>query len=132
MSGSSCGSEDPSRARTMRIGELSARTAVSPRSLRYYDQQRLLDARRNSGGQRTYDISAVDRVTLIQEFFAAGLCSTRIRSLLACLDAGGANASIELGCQLSDELDRLDAQLKSVAEARSNLDELRRRLSTPV
>ncbi|MBA2949805.1 MerR family DNA-binding transcriptional regulator [Streptomyces himalayensis] len=51
----------------MRIGELARRTAVSERSLRYYEQQGLLSSRRTPGGHREYDESAVDRVIRIQE-----------------------------------------------------------------
>lgn len=59
----------------MRIGELSARTGVSIRSLRYYDDQGLLPAERTSGGHRAYPEAAIDRVIRIQELFAAGLNS---------------------------------------------------------
>jgi DNA-binding transcriptional MerR regulator len=51
----------------MRIGELAARTGVSERSLRYYEEQGLLVANRTSGGQRRYPDAAVDRVIRIQE-----------------------------------------------------------------
>ena len=51
----------------MRIGDLSAATGASARSLRYYEQQGLLASERSSGGQRHYPESAVERVTLISE-----------------------------------------------------------------
>ena len=43
----------------MRISELSRRTGVSIRSLRYYEQKRLLCARRLSNGYRDLDEEAV-------------------------------------------------------------------------
>ncbi|WP_374225966.1 MerR family DNA-binding transcriptional regulator [Micromonospora sp. C41] len=42
----------------MRIGELSARTGVSARSIRYYEQQGLLAALRTPSGQRVFAESA--------------------------------------------------------------------------
>ncbi|GAA3613825.1 hypothetical protein GCM10022223_32520 [Kineosporia mesophila] len=44
----------------MRIGELADRTAVSIRSLRYYEEQGLLPPERNDGGRRTYTQYAVE------------------------------------------------------------------------
>lgn len=38
----------------MRIGELSKYTGVSPRSLRYYEEQGLLTSSRSDAGQRHY------------------------------------------------------------------------------
>ena len=71
----------------MKIGELSRRTAVSERSLRYYEEQGLLEPERTPGGHRTYAEWAVDRVIHIQELYAAGLPSTQIRELLPCMRA---------------------------------------------
>ena len=64
------------------IGELSSHTGVSPRSLRYYEEQGVLPARRTPAGHRRYDQEAVDRVALVQRLFAAGLTSTEIRPVL--------------------------------------------------
>ncbi len=49
----------------MRISEVSRRTGVSIRSLRYYEQKRLLCARRLSNGYRDLDEEAVKRVQTI-------------------------------------------------------------------
>ena len=64
------------------IGDLAALTGVSPRSLRYYEEQGLLSARRTPAGHRRYDHEAVDRVVLVQRLFSAGLTSTEIRPVL--------------------------------------------------
>jgi len=47
----------------MRISEVARRTGVSIRSLRYYEQKRLLCARRLSNGYRDLDEEAVKRVS---------------------------------------------------------------------
>lgn len=64
------------------IGGLAELTRVSPRSLRYYEEQGLLVALRTEAGHRRYEPEAVDRVLLVQRLFAAGLSSADIRPVL--------------------------------------------------
>jgi DNA-binding transcriptional MerR regulator len=70
----------------MRIGELSARTGVSQRSLRYYEEHGLLHADRSANGWRVYREAAVPRVRKIAELLANGLTIEGVRELAACLD----------------------------------------------
>ncbi len=51
----------------MRISEISRRTGVSIRSLRYYEQKRLLCARRLENGYRDLDEEAVVTTEQIEE-----------------------------------------------------------------
>lgn len=104
----------------MRIGELAARTGVSVRSLRYYDAQDLLAPERSPSGQRHFPESAVDRVMLIQQLFAAGLPSKSIVDLLPCVVDG--RATPELLDRLSAERDRIDSQIGDLLSTRSMLD----------
>ncbi|GAA4520127.1 MerR family DNA-binding transcriptional regulator [Brachybacterium paraconglomeratum] len=67
---------------TFSIGELSSRTGVSHRSLRYYEEQGLLLAERTPAGHRRYDEEAVQRVALVQRLFAAGLTSAEVQPVL--------------------------------------------------
>ncbi|MEV4124854.1 MerR family transcriptional regulator [Nocardia sp. NPDC049707] len=100
----------------MQIGELSERTDVSPRLLRYYEQQGLLDSTRRSNGYRDYSDEAVDVVRRIRLLLEAGLTTESIRSLLPCIH--GDQPSIELCAEvdsilrhevraIDDEVDRL-------------------------
>ncbi|WP_328348054.1 MerR family transcriptional regulator [Micromonospora sp. NBC_00421] len=63
----------------MRIGELARRCGVSPRSVRYYEQQRLITARRAANGYREYDELAAVRVRNIHELLESGLTIEDIR-----------------------------------------------------
>ncbi|MFI6881230.1 MerR family transcriptional regulator [Streptomyces sp. NPDC050400] len=112
----------------MRIGELARRTAVSERSLRYYEQQGLLAADRTPGGHRAYPESAVARVVRIQELFAAGLCSTKIAQLLPCTrdedGAPSASATPWLLTELAGERARIDETIAELLRARAVLDEV--------
>lgn len=112
----------------MRIGELSALTGVSPRSLRYYEQQGLLSSTRNSGAQREYEASAVDRVNRIQELFQAGLNSKTIYGILPCIrDTDGGPSSIadeQLTEDLKQERKRIQHQINAQLQTLRSLDEV--------
>ncbi|MBO1416080.1 MerR family transcriptional regulator [Streptomyces sp. FH025] len=112
----------------MRIGELARRTGVSERSLRYYEQQGLLDARRTEGGHREYPEAAVDRVVHIQELFAAGLPSRTIYKILPCMrDSDGGpseTATPMLVEELSAERARIDRMITDLLRSREVLDEV--------
>jgi DNA-binding transcriptional MerR regulator len=104
----------------MRIGELAARTGVSVRALRYYEEQNLLAAQRSPSGQRHYADGAVDRVMLIQRLYAAGLSSRSILELLPCVVDG--EATPELLDRLAVERDRIDRQISDLSGTRDRLD----------
>lgn len=118
----------------MKIGELARRTGVSPRSLRYYEEQELLLAERTQGGQRDYTDDAVERVALIQLLFAAGVPSATVVQLLPCIYSGTTTpAMVE---RLDAERRRIDERATALLATRDRLDdvmrEARRRLESQV
>ncbi|MGH8964728.1 MAG: MerR family transcriptional regulator, partial [Actinomycetes bacterium] len=104
----------------MRIGELATRTGASVRSLRYYEEQSLLASARGPSGQRHFPESAVSRVRLIQQLYAAGLPSKSILNLLPRVVNGQATPALLDG--LSAERDRIDRQIVDLVRARDRLD----------
>lgn len=48
------------------IGEVAARTGLTQRTLRYYEDLGLLQPQRTDGGRRTYDAAALDRLYRIR------------------------------------------------------------------
>ncbi|MFJ6844203.1 MerR family transcriptional regulator [Streptomyces griseoluteus] len=112
----------------MRIGELARRTGVSERSLRYYESRGLLAAERTAGGHREFPEAAVDRVVRIQELYAAGLHSDRMRHLLPCMrdqDGGpAARATPRLLADLTEERTRIDRLIADLNRTRDTLDEV--------
>lgn len=99
----------------MRIGELAARSGVSARSLRYYEQQQLLVPHRTSAGQRVYDDDAIDAVQRIRELFGAGFCSAGIRELLPLL-AAPATEGVRLAEEFGAARRRLESERAAVEE----------------
>ncbi|MFI7024271.1 MerR family transcriptional regulator [Micromonospora sp. NPDC049900] len=106
----------------MRIGDVARRAGVSTRALRYYEEQGLLTSERSPRGQRTYPESAVERVRLIQQFFAAGVPSRTILQLMPYVDAG--HGSREAFALLTAERDRITAAMADLAAARDALDRM--------
>ncbi|MFF3242363.1 MerR family transcriptional regulator [Streptomyces sp. NPDC002870] len=104
----------------MRIGELAASVGVSVRALRYYEEQNLLASVRSPSGQRHYPDSAVDRVRMIQQLYAAGLASKAIVELLPCVVTG--EVTPELLDRLEAERDRIDKQISDLVNTRDRLD----------
>ena len=91
----------------MRIGELADATGVSPRALRYYEEQGLIRSSRTPGGWRDFEETMVERVILIQHLFAAGLRSRTIGELLPCLEAPEDERTGALEQLLAAEVERL-------------------------
>jgi DNA-binding transcriptional MerR regulator len=66
----------------MRIGEVSRRTGVAARMLRYYEEQELLRPTRHLNGYRDYTDMDVEQVTLIRNLSGAGVPTRFIKIVL--------------------------------------------------
>jgi DNA-binding transcriptional MerR regulator len=108
----------------MRIGDLAARTGVSVRSLRYYEEQGLLTSVRSPRGQRHYTENEVARVTFIQSLYAAGLSSRTILELLPCVEAPSMENSDGALERMMRERDRLTENIAALTDTRDALDGL--------
>lgn len=69
----------------MKIGELSRRSGVSTRMLRYYEQEGLLQPNRRESGYRDYGETEEQLVRRIRMLSEAGLKLDTIRQLLPCV-----------------------------------------------
>ncbi|WP_460665231.1 MerR family transcriptional regulator [Kribbella swartbergensis] len=113
----------------VRMREMVARTGVSERLLRYYEDQGLLRPERLPSGYREYAESDVDLVRRIRTLLAAGLSTSTIAQVLPCV-----TEKLEPTCpvlieQLQQERDRITASIKALEESRSLLDGV---LATPM
>ncbi|WOH18050.1 MerR family DNA-binding transcriptional regulator [Paenarthrobacter sp. GOM3] len=104
----------------MRIGELSAKTGVSVRSLRYYEQQGLLEPQRTSSGHRFFAVEDERLVHQIRDFFEAGFCSSVIHTLLPALVNPERNrvllqaAVAAAQARLISEMESVEAELRQL------------------
>ncbi|SES08239.1 DNA-binding transcriptional regulator, MerR family [Lentzea xinjiangensis] len=109
----------------MRIGDLSARTGVSTRALRYYEEQGLLTSTRSSGGHRRFTEEDVGRVLYLQRLYLAGLSSQTILTLLPwCLSTPTPDNTDAAFARLTREREKLDAHIAELSRTRDSLDEL--------
>lgn len=70
-------------AELLTIGEVAARGGLRTSTLRFYEEAGLLKPTGRVSGQRRYDPSAIDRLTVIQFCQSLGFSLEQIRDLLA-------------------------------------------------
>lgn len=121
----------------VQIGEVADRTGLSLRTIRYYEEVKLVTpSGRTAGGFRLYSANDVSRLLLIRRMKPLGFSLDEMRDVLSVLD--GLEAA-EPGSELDDlvqrlESYRLDAETRvhelseQLASAESFATELRREL----
>src|SRR3954470_10580901 len=70
---------------TVSIGEVSARSGVSPSALRFYESEGLIRASRSGSGRRRYEREVLRRLAFIRVAQRIGLSLEEIRAALATL-----------------------------------------------
>jgi len=111
----------------MRIGELSQRTGVTTKTIRYYESIGLLpEPDRTSSDYRDYRPDAIERLQFIKDAQSSGLTLTEIQSLVELKTAGQSTCehTIEL---LRRHLADLDAHIAQLRATRVNLASLAER-----
>lgn len=111
----------------MLIGELAARSGVSERLLRYYEERGLLAPERTPAGRRRYQESDVVRVGNIRALLAAGLNTESIAVMLPCVgnDAGRLLPQCpEMVARLAHQRSRLDESIAGLEHSRGLVDAL--------
>jgi DNA-binding transcriptional MerR regulator len=111
----------------MKVGELSAQTGVSIRSLRYYEEKGLLAPERTSAGHRVYSVGDEARVLQIQELLGAGFCSSVIRELLPTLSDPNRRDEV-LTASLKAARARLESEKQAIDAEMAALEKLGARL----
>ncbi|MGI8335520.1 MerR family transcriptional regulator [Actinomadura scrupuli] len=113
----------------MRIGELAERAGVSTRTLRYYEQQGLLPARRAANGYRQYEESDLPLVAQIRSLLAAGFTLEDARPFVDCLRAGNeaGDSCPESVAVYQRRLAEIDTEIRTLIRRRAEVaDQLAR------
>ncbi|MFF8958215.1 MerR family transcriptional regulator [Streptomyces sp. NPDC014894] len=107
----------------MLIGELSRRTGVNARLLRYYEAQGLLEARRGTNGYRDYDEDAVLTVRQVRALLDAGLSTEVIRAVLPCArgERPEFDMCVDLRAVLGEELMATEERIDGLKRSRDAL-----------
>lgn len=109
-------------AETYRIGELAARSGLTPDALRYYERLGLLPhPPRTAGGFRVYPTGTLARLRVITQAQAQGLTLNEIRVLVSYLDKGGRERCRPVRDLVAAKLCNLDMKLRELREFRRSL-----------
>ena len=110
---------------TYSIGELAKEFGITSRTLRLYEEERLLDPQRE-GTRRIYDERNRVRLRLILRGKRLGWSLSEIRELFDLYDSGhGEQAQLELMLEkLSQRRDTLITQRKDIDNALQDLDRI--------
>jgi len=105
--------------------EMCAKFDVTPRTLRYYEYIELLAPDRQ-GRSRFYGPREVARMTLIIRGRRFGFSLEEVRQWLEIYDHQGTDAQMRTWVDAATrQLDKLDAQIADLSEARAELEALR-------
>jgi MerR family copper efflux transcriptional regulator len=108
----------------MRIGELSERAGVTPRTVRYYESIGVIPrGKRQGGGQHRYSEETVARLRKIEQLKVLGLSLEEISSVIDLYfsDPSGARAKRKVLTLLRRHLREVQTKLAQVQQVRAEL-----------
>jgi MerR family redox-sensitive transcriptional activator SoxR len=108
------------------ISEVSRQTGVPASAIRYYESRKILPAPRRIGGQRRYDLAAVNRLAVVRRAQQAGFSLEEIRQLFF-----GFRDSVPVSRRwqtlAGDKIVELDEQIALIQSMKSLLERLSNR-----
>jgi len=105
----------------MRIGEIADGAGVSAKTIRFWEDQRLLPPPgRTPAGYRDYGPGVLDRLAFIRHAQAAGLTLDAIRQVLEIRD-GGQPPCVHVTDLIARRLAEVDARLAELTRTRDQL-----------
>jgi MerR family transcriptional regulator, thiopeptide resistance regulator len=107
--------------RTIAMHEVCRRTGLTPRALRFYEQQGLLAAERSASGRRSYTAAQLDRLRRIVVLKRAGFTLQQIAALLG-------SAALALQTVLDAQIETLKLRQAQAATALAMLEQAREAL----
>jgi DNA-binding transcriptional MerR regulator len=108
----------------MRIGELGDLAGLSAKTIRYYEDIRILpEPERTSSGYRDYDDVALERLRFIKSAQAVGFSLGEIREVLAFGDRGEAPC-LHVTQLMEDRIRSLSEHIRGLQQMRSELERL--------
>ena len=111
----------------MRIGEIAAIGGVPAKTIRFWEERRLLpEPTRTPAGYRMYDAAVIDRLAFIRSAQAAGFTLDEIRQVLDIGDSGTA-ACEHVRELVNGRLASVEARIAELEAMRDHLHLLARR-----
>src|SRR6516164_4946329 len=110
-----------SREHGMRIGEAAGEAGVTAKTVRFWEDQRLLPPpARTPAGYRDYGPAVLERLAFIRHAQAAGLTLDAIRQVLEVRD-GGQPPCVHVTGLIAQRLAEVEARLAELARTRDQL-----------
>jgi DNA-binding transcriptional MerR regulator len=111
----------------MKIGEVAAQSGVPAKTIRFWEEQRLLpEPSRTAAGYRLYEASTIERLTFVRHAQAAGLALDQIRQVLDIGDSGAAPCQ-HVSDLIAGRLVDVDARIAELVATRDHLRVLAQR-----
>lgn len=108
---------------TFTIGELAARSGMTPDGLRYYERLGVIaPVRRTAGGYRVYTGDTIERLRFIKQAQLHGLTLAEIRELVQVDGRRGVGRCRQVKGLLERKLAELDARVIQLQEFRRSLE----------
>ena len=105
----------------MKIGEVAGRSGVPAKTIRFWEDQRLIgQPARTPAGYRDYDAVVLERLAFIRHAQAAGLTLDQIRQVLDVRDRGEPPC-VHVTALIARRLGEVEARLAELSRARDQL-----------
>ena len=117
------------------IGEISAKSGLSARTVRYYEELELLPGvRRRAGGRRVYGDDELERLRFIQRLKTLGLSLAEIRELNAVYAIGGSTHAMLLRLDelIARHLQELDERIHELSDLRDEIGRYRGHIASRI
>ncbi|MDD9722064.1 MerR family transcriptional regulator [Sulfitobacter sp. PR48] len=107
----------------VQIGEISDRSGISVRMLRFYEAEGLLRPNRTVSGYRDYSDADLDQASHIRQLADAGLTVEAMHDLLPCIISPEPtfHPCDRLRARLQGEVAKLDRKLADIAQSRAQI-----------
>ena len=108
------------------IGETAKELGISPKTVRLYEAQGLLDEpARTESGYRSYSAEDIERLKFIRKAFAFGFSSKEIKDILELRAHGEAPCKLVIDL-IGSKINAIQHQIKDLQQLERELTELRR------
>ncbi|MDP4032307.1 MAG: Cu(I)-responsive transcriptional regulator [Pseudorhodobacter sp.] len=107
----------------MNIGDVSARSGLPAKTIRYYEDIGLIKPLRDTNGYRAFRPGDLSKLTFLGRARSLGFCIEDCRALLA-LYADDGRASADVKAIAEHHLAQIDAKLAELETMRATLSEL--------
>jgi DNA-binding transcriptional MerR regulator len=121
----------PETERSLSLKDMLAGSGCTPRTVRFYEREGLLRAKRTRGGHRAFSPVELDRLNFIVALREAGWSLEEIARLLGTRETAGSarEAARELDQTLSVRIGELERKLELLTRLRGDLEATRKALA---